>query len=288
MSRGHRARHTTGRAPRAGALRLWAPSLAWAAALGLLLATASTSLPYLLAFPTTDPHFGPLNHCLATALPGPRLGWAVSQDGQRAAAYESHRVALCSSNGSAQVLHAPGATAAAFDGQGQLWVAAGGRLWLAQATHLAPMGDLAPTPVALAGLAAGVLALDAEGQLLSVSPGGQVQARASLPAPGPLWVGPAGDLAVVLLGGGLVAFDPRSLTLVRAETPCPIQALWWLHAPHQVLLACGPQQALSLNLLTGERQPSPPPRTSPAARRLGSLPLYVQDCEGLPCSAPPP
>lgn len=286
MNRGHRGRQSAGRAPRASAARLWAPSLACAAGLGLLLATASTSLPCLLALPSTDPHFGPLNHCLAAALPGPRLGWAVSADGQRAAAYEAHRVAVCGPQGPAQVLPAPGATAAAFDGQGQLWVAAGGRLWLAQDTRLVPVGDLAP--VALAGLAAGVLALDAEGQLLSLSPGGQVQARASLPAPGPLWVGPGGELAAVLLGGALVAFEPRSLTPVRTEAPCPIQALWWLHAPHQVLLSCGPQQALTLDLLTGERQPAPPPRTSPAARRLGSLPLYVQDCEGLPCSASPP
>jgi hypothetical protein len=267
--------------------RSWALTLVTAAALGLLVAVVTTSLPYLVSSPTTDPHFGALNHCLNAALPGPRLGWAVSPDGTRAATFGARAVALCRPGAPASVFPAPGATAITFDGQGQLWVATRERLLRQEAGQLVPMGDFAP--VALAGHAAGVIALDSAGQLLSISPGGEVLGQARLPSPGALSVGPEGVLAAVVVQGGVVAYEARTLAPLRAEAPCQVQELWWLETPEHVLLACGPgkQSALKVDLRTGQREEAPHRFRTPA-RRLSGRPLYVHGCDGLPCTAPPP
>jgi hypothetical protein len=184
------------------------------------------------------------------------------------------------------VLPAPGATAITFDGQGRLWVATRERLLREEAGQLVAVGDLAP--VALAGHASGVIALDSAGQLLSISPEGQVLGQARLPAPGALSVGPEGALAAVLVQGGVVAYEARTLALLRAEAPCQVEELWWLEAPERVLLACGPRQpALRVDLRTGLREEAPSRIRTPA-RRLSGRPLYVHGCDGLPCTAPAP
>jgi hypothetical protein len=267
--------------------RAWALSLITAAALGLLIAVATTSLPYLVSSPTTDPHFGMLNHCLTGALQGPRLGWAVAPDASRAATFGARAVALCGKEDPPTVFSAPGATAITFDGDGRLWVAAGEQLLRQEAEQLVPMGDFAP--VSLAGHAAGVIALDAEGQLLSISPQGEVLGQARLPAMGALSVGPGGVLAAVVVGGGVVAYEARTLAPLGAEAPCQVEGLWWLDTPERVLLSCGPGQgpALTLDLKTGERAEAPHRFRTPA-RRLSGLGLYVQGCDGLPCTAPAP
>ena len=287
LTTGRKGLRPRGRLAHALGPRTWALSLITAAALGLLIAVATTSLPYLVSSPTTDPHFGALNHCLTGAFPGPRLGWAVAPDASRAATFGARAVALCGKHGPPTVFSAPGATAITFDGDGRLWVATGEHLLRQEAEQLVPMGDFAP--VALAGHAAGVIAQDAEGQLLSISPQGEVLGQARLPAMGALSVGPEGALAAVVVGGGVVAYEARSLAPLRAEAPCQVEALWWLDSPERVMLACGPGPglALTLNLKTGERTEAPQRFRTPA-RRLSGLALYVQGCDGLPCTAPAP
>ncbi len=272
---------------RALGARSWALSLSMAAGLGLFIAVATTSLPYLVSSPTTDPHFGALNHCLASALPGPRLGWAVAPEGARAAIFGAREVALCRVGGGSSVFPAPGATAITFDGAGRLWVATHERLLREEAGQLVPVGDFAA--VSLAGHAAGVLALDVQGQLLSISPEGEVLGQERLPAPGALSVGPGGTLAAVAVRGGVVTYEARTLTLLRAEAPCQVEALWWLEAPERLLLTCGPGQALALTLdpRTGQQQEAPRRSRTPARRLMGRA-LYVQGCDGLPCTAPAP
>ncbi|XXF77426.1 hypothetical protein P2318_30895 [Myxococcaceae bacterium GXIMD 01537] len=257
--------------------------------LGLLLAVASSSLPYLLVSPSTDPNLGALNDCLSRRLPGSRLGWAVSADGARAAAHGPSGLAVCGP-GAAGFFHAtPGVLALAFDGAGRLWLSQGGRLLRETAAGaFTPVGDFAP--VALAGHADGVLALDARGQLLSVAPEGAVRAEVTLPARGGgLSVGPGGSLAAVVLEGGVLAYEAAALVPVRAASPCQVEALWWLDAD-SVLLGCGGAGgglALTLNLRTGEWDAAP--RASRrASLRLPARPLYVEDCDGLPCTAPSP
>jgi hypothetical protein len=287
LTTGRRGHRLSSRHARALGPRSWALSLITAAALGLLVAVATTSLPYLVSSPTTDPHFGALNHCLTGAFPGPRLGWAVAPDASRAATFGARAVALCRKEGPPTVFSAPGVTAITFDGEGRLWVATREHLLRLDAEQLVPMGDLAP--VALAGHAAGVITLDAEGQLLSISPRGEVLGEAKLPATGALTVGPGGVLAAVVVGGGVVAYEASTLAPLLAEAPCQVEGLWWLDTPERVLLSCGPGQglALTLNLKTGERAEAPRRFRTPA-RRLSGLALYVQSCDGLPCTAPAP
>lgn len=262
--------------------------LATVAGLGLLLAVTSGSLPYLVASPAADPNFGALNHCLASVLAGPRLGWAVSPDGSRAAAFNAGEVAVCGPEGALPVLAAPGITALTFDGEGRLWLAAEQRVLREEAPgRPVPVGDF--TAVALAGHAGGVLALDARGQLLSVAPDGAVRGAVELPAPGAsLSVGPGGTLAAVELGGGVLAYEAGTLAPVYAGAPCAVRALWWLDAD-SVLLACGVDDALSLsfNLRTGQWDAVPRGARAPS-RRLWSRPLDVQGCDNLPCTAPAP
>jgi hypothetical protein len=287
LTTGRRGLRPSGRHARALGLRSWALSRIIAAALGLLIAIATTSLPYLVSSPTADPYFGALNYCLIGALHGPRLGWAVAPDASRAATFGARSVALCRKDSPAAVFSAPGATAITFDGAGRLWVATGEQLLRQEADQLVPVGDFAS--IALAGHEAGVIALDAEGQLLSISPRGEVLGQAKLPAPGALSVGPGGKLAAVVMGGGVVAYEARTLTPLRAEAPCQVEGLWWMDTPERVLLACGPghEAALRLDLRTGERADAPR-RSRQPARRLPGLALYVQGCDGLPCTAPAP
>lgn len=284
---GRRGLRIRGRLSRALGPRSWALSLIAAAALALLIAVATTSLPYLVSSPTTDPHFGALNHCLTTALQGPRLGWAVAPDASRAATFGARAVALCRKDGPPVVFSAPGAAAITFDGDGRLWVATGEHLLRQEADQLVPMGDFAP--VALAGHAAGVIALDAEGQLLSISPQGEVLGQARLPEVGALSVGSGGAVAAVLAGGEVRTYEARTLAPLRAVAPCQVEALWWLDPPERVLLACAPGQgrALTIDLRTGERTELPHTFRTPS-RRLSGLALYVQGCDGLPCTAPAP
>lgn len=285
LTTGRRGLRPSGRYARIQSQRSWALSLITAAGLGLLVAVATTSLPYLVSSPTTDPNFGALNQCLTGALHGPRLGWAVAPDASRAATFGARAVALCRKDGPPSVFSAPSVRAITFDGADRLWVATGEQLLREEAGQLVPMGDFAP--VALAGHAAGVIAQDSEGQLISISPQGEVLGQARLPALGVLSVGPGGTLAVVLVGGGVVAYEASSLALVRAEAPCQVEEFWWQDAPDHVLLACGKEGALSFDLRTGQRA-EVPHRVRTPARRLSGLPLYVQGCDGLPCTAPTP
>lgn len=288
MTGGRRGARASARHARLASARGGAVFLATVAGLGLLLAVTSGSLPYLVASPAADPNFGALNHCLASVLEGPRLGWAVAPDGSRAAAHGPTRVAVCGPQGALPVLSVPGVTALTFDGEGRLWLAAERRLLREEAPgRLAPVGDF--SAVALAGHAGGVLALDSRGQLLSVAADGAVRGALELPAPGgSLSVGPGGALAAVVLGGGVLAYEAGTLAPVRAGAPCAVRGLWWLDAD-SVLLACGADDALTLsfNLRTGEWDAVPRgPRA--LSQRLWGRALYVQGCDNLPCTAPAP
>ncbi|NOK11117.1 hypothetical protein [Corallococcus exercitus] len=284
------------RQTRSASARAWTLTLVIAASLGLLLYVATTSLPYLIASPAGDAHLGALNDCLARQLEGAtRLGWAVAPDASRAAVFGPRVVAVCGEDGSHARLEVPGATALTFDGERHLWVATGGRLLRERDGALQPVGDIAP-PEWLIGHAGGVLALDATGQLVSVAPDGKVLGQAQVPGPGGrLSVGPGGVLAAVEWGGGVIVYDARTLELVRAEAPCAVEFLWWLDGADQVLLACGAPASpdtpgpasLRFNVRTGAREAVPASTRAPA-RRLSGRALYVQGCDGFPCTASPP
>ncbi|MCP3099855.1 hypothetical protein LZ198_13350 [Myxococcus sp. K15C18031901] len=280
---------TPARDTRARSLRPWPLTLAIAVSLGLLLYVVTASLPYLISSPTTDPNFGALNHCLGQVLPLSRLGWAVSPDASRAAAYGSHRVAVCDAHGISLQRDVAGTLALAFDGANRLWVATGAGLLREDGATFAPVGDFAP--VALAGHAQGVLALDVSGQLVSVAADGALLGQTQVPpGGGRLSVGADNTLAAVLSEGTLRVYDARTLMPYDVQPPCPVETVWWLDTPERLLIGCAPAGGPSfvLDVRTGAREAVPEGRPLTPARRLGSRPLYVQGCDGFPCTAPPP
>lgn len=280
-------------------------SLGTAAALGLVLYVASTSLPYLASAATADPRFGSLNQCLLETLAGPRVGFAVSADGARAASFGAGAVAVCAraeadgGMAAGRKLALKGVVSAAFDFDGNLWLAASGeaggdpQLW-----RLAPEGGEpvrlgAFSPLALVGHARGVAAVDGAGRLVSLAAGGEALGFHQLPgvpAGGVhLAVNADGTLIAVAAGTGLFVLRAAGLELLRAEAPCRVEFAWWLQEPGRVLVACGPQGswALSVQVATGEQEAAPdqPRIRSVLLPRLGA---YVQDCDHLPCTAPAP
>ncbi|WP_308471959.1 hypothetical protein [Myxococcus landrumensis] len=288
VTTGRKGARASARNTRARSLRPWPLTFATAVSLGLLVYIATTSLPYLVSSPTTDPNFGALNHCLARALPEARLGWAVSPDASRAAVFSPHAVAVCGPGDSTSLRKLAGTLAIAFDSDNHLWLSAGGRLLRDDGATLSPMGDFAP--MALAGTARGMLALDASGHLVSVDSSGTVLAQTLLPGnAGRLFVGAEGLLAAVLLDGHLGVYDTHTLAPRELDIPCPVESLWWLDSPDQMLIGCTPPGAPSyvLDARTGTRREVPARHLAPA-RRLSGRPLYVQGCDGFPCTAPPP
>ncbi len=280
-------------------------SLVTAATLGVVVYLASTSLPFMAASPTTDPVFGELNQCLLEAVPGPRVGFAVSSDGARAVAYGGAGLALCArdaavdagTRASPRRFDVPGVTGAAFDFDDNLWVSTererkgDPQLWRLGGARPERVGDFAP--IALAGHARGVVALDATGRLVSLSPTGAALGAANLPsAPNlgaQLAVNADGSLVAVVAGTGLFVFRAGDLSAVLAEGPCEVEFLWWLPDPTRAVVACGPKASWALELQVGSTQRE----TAPAKDRIQAalvprLGRYVQPCEHLPCSAPAP
>ncbi len=289
-----------------------AASLLTAGALALVVYLASTSLPYLVTAPTTDPGFGKLNACLLQALPVGRLGYAVSPDGQHAAAFAGNTLVVCETQPSgeptARTLPLSGARDAAYDFTNTLWVAtepmepaadAGASpppaagLWriARNETHPVRVGDVAP--ISLAGHAQGVVVLEASGRLFSLSGADEVTGHAALPGPPTgdvqLTVDVEGERVALIAGRGVFAYRALDLRPLRAEGPCEAEYLWWSTEPGKAIVACGPKEswALTLQVDTGEREAAPP-RTRVRSTLAQRAKRYVQSCEQLPCSAPAP
>ncbi len=282
-----------------------AASLLTAGALGLVVYATSTSLPYLASSPTTDPSFGRLNACLTAALPSERLGFAVSPDARRAAAFGRGKLVLCEEQDghpASRTLDLFGVRDAAFDFHGALWLATeptgpdasgghGAALWWVAQGEPVRIGDL--SPIALAGHADGVVALEQTGRLVSLASPSEVTGHALLPSPPTeevhLSTDASGTRVALVAGKGVFAYRAKDLLPLRAEGPCEAEYLWWSTEPAKAVVSCAPgaSWALTLDVASGERE------AAPARARIRSTlapkaRLYVQACEHLPCSAPAP
>lgn len=281
---------TSSRRPSQRAARPLALTVVLAVALSAIIYLAVTSLPYLAVSPTTDPAFGALNACLLEAVPE-RLGFAVSADGLRAAAWSSSRVAECSGSPPVpRVFEQQGVTLGAYDFHGDLWLAgpheAGPALFHLEAGALITRGHL--DAAALVGTARGVAVLDTSGQLSSLDAEGAVLATRGLPVRRDVTLATNADGTLIALLGGdrFAVVDAASLEPTRVEPPCPVTRLWWLRSPTRLVVEC-PELAVELDAVSGEGS------TADARRRvtatlLGAAGLYVQPCDQLPCSAEPP
>lgn len=279
-----------------------AVTIAAAATVGLSIYLVGSSLPYLMSSPAGDQRFGELNQCLIALVPEARAGFAVSPDGGKVAAYGASALGICSRQKgsdavSSRALTFPGVTSASYDFAGVLWLAAarGPRpeLWRLRQDQAEPERSQGVAPIALAGHAHGVAAVEATGRMASISETGIAQAVAQLPPAAAATVqlssNATGELVSVIAGRSLFVYRASDLSLVRAESPCEVEFLWWLADPARALLSCGPagSWAMELNVSTGERE------TAPKRERVRSalVPLlrtYVQGCELLPCAASAP
>lgn len=263
-----------------------------AVALGGIIWLSVTSIPYLATSPTTDPEFGALNACLLTAVPE-RVGFAVSRDGTRAAAWSTSTLAQCDGAPPVATTHAfTGGTIGTFDGERRLWLAqdsadaGGARLVMWNGTELVERGSFAPA--ALAGTAKGVVAMDPAGQLVAISGDGTVTATRALPGQRQVQlVSDATGRMVALFGGGKFAVvDATTLDSTAAEAPCPVRWAWWRPDSPLVLVDCV-DITVELNAIDS-RSMLVDARQRIRSTLLGPGGRYVQACDVLPCSATPP
>jgi hypothetical protein len=154
-------------------------SLVIATALGVIVYVVTSTLPYFSASPTTDPNFGNLDQCLLRELPQGRQGFAVDADAHGAASFDGDKLILCRDN-PADTLHPgierytlSGVVHAAFDFSGRLWLSRrsspdSSELWLIDSGHARHVGDA--KPLALVGTLFGVVVLEPQGHVVSLSP----------------------------------------------------------------------------------------------------------------------
>jgi hypothetical protein len=279
--------------------RLLAPStlvltLGIAAVIGVTLHFAVTSLPYLALAPTTDPVFGALNGCLLDAVPE-RVGFAVSPDATSAAAWSPTTLARCSLDGGrATTWSAPGLAVGAFGGDGRLYVSQASSdggvtgLFVFEGPTPRLLGDV--RPLAVVPSAAGVVALEPPGRLLSLSADEVKAVRdvGDLPT-AQLASSADGTRVAVVAGGAFLLVDSSTLETVRADAPCRVQQLWWLPKGHRALVSCGPDAswAVTMDMDTGAQETAPAKRREPSTL-AGRSGVYVRACDGLPCTAETP
>lgn len=260
--------------------------------LGGILYLSATSIPYLAVSPSTDPVFGSLNSCLLAAVPE-RVGFAVSRDVQRAAAWSPTRLVECAGTPPVATSWAMGSiTLASYDGAGALWIANG-------ATDGGPHGLLrleqgvfvergAFTPAAMVGTATGVVALDPEGRLVAVDGAGAVSATRELPMQRNVTLVASGDGTLVALHGGgrFAVINATTLESTPAEVPCAVAHVWWRPAVPLVLVECV-DLAIEVNALDSQSALMDPRRRT---RSVLSGPggVYVTACDVLPCSTEAP
>ncbi len=269
-------------------------SLVIATALGVLVGVVTSSLPFFSATPTTDPNFGALDQCLMRELPKERQGYAVDADGQAAASFGGELLAICRAGQAKPERYTlSGVVHAAFDFGGDLWLSRRAspdtsELWLLEGGHARHVGEA--KPIALVGTLFGVVALEASGHLVSLAPDETVLGVADLEhfsPPAQLSASADGERVAVTAGGGFWVLDAQRLALLRAEAPCAVGYSWWQKAGHRVLVSCLPDFALDIDADTGARDEAPRRERTPSVLvpRRG---VYVQECEGLPCTAQSP
>ncbi len=270
-------------------------SLAIAVVVGVVVYVVTSTLPYLATSPTTDPTFGNQNHCLLTALPTERTGFAVF--GDEAVAYSGSQLARCGPRGPAQRFPLTGVTRASFDFKSTLWFArradgsAPPELWRLSEGKPERVGEVAP--IGLVGTAFGVVTLDAQGRLVSLDVERTVLGVAQLPAVPPeevqLTVSADGQRVAVVTSGGLFVYEAQRLQRILAEAPCDVEFLWWKKEGHHALVSCGPNAdwALELDVNTGSKETAPKQQRT-QSQLVPMRGIYVQECEHLPCTATAP
>lgn len=261
-------------------------SVALAAVLGAIVYLAVTSLPYLATSPTTDPVFGALNTCLLAAVPE-RVGFAVSRDNAKAASFSHGRLVECAGAPPvATTWERAGLTHAAYDDAGALWVSGDATLLRVENGTLVERGPISAS--ALVGVRGGVVALAADGSLISVGGDGSVRAQRALPSARKVSLAVNADGALVALWGGgkLTVVNALTLESTPAEIACSVSRVWWrVEAP--LLLADCLDISVEVHAMTSQSA-LVDARRRVASTLTGPGGVYVEACDGLPCSVEAP
>ncbi len=263
-----------------------------AVALGGITSLSLTSLPYLATSPTTDPTFGPLNACLLGGVPE-RLGFAVSRDAKRVAAWSSSTLVECAGTPPvAKAFARAGVTLGTYDGAGALWVTTrggdGGGATLARLEGEGFVERGVLEAAALAGTRQGVVVLEATGELLAVGAAGEVSATRALPSSRGVVLQASADGSLVSLvsGGRFSVIDAVTLASTPAEVPCPVRTTWWRPQGAQVVVECL-DLVIEVNAHDSQSQLLQP-RRRVESTLVGPGGPYVQACDGLPCTVEAP
>jgi hypothetical protein len=140
------------------------------------------------------------------------------------------------------------------------------------------------------GTATGLVVLEQSGRLVALSTAGDGTGVAEVPLTrGQRLATSADGRRVAVTGDGVVrVLDATTLAAVRMEAPCEVTGFWWLRGGHRALVTCGPEDlALVLDTDTGAQDLAPPGKRTPSLLSGGEGP-WVEACDVLPCTAPPP
>lgn len=277
---------------------MWWMTLALAGTLGGVLYLITSSVPFLVSSPTTDPNFGALNSCVLKNLKALRLGYAVSWDRKQLVAFSAEELLWCKADGEPHRQALPGITQASFDGKGRLWLATRGsdeappQLWLSLAEQAKPFS--APfAPTSLVGTKTGAVILDAKGQVTAIRSttdvGGTTSLNYAVNSPTGLITSADGTMTLLVAGTGIFAFRSDTAELVRKESPCEVEYAWWLPNSSLARIACGPEKswAIDMSLVSGASEKASLSNGGPSVL-LPTTGIYVESCDRLPCTASPP
>jgi hypothetical protein len=285
---------------RSSALPPWSlvATVGLAGALALIVYLSVTSLPYLAMSPASDPVFGALNGCVLAVLKE-RTGFAVSRDGTHLSAWAPDRLVQCGPGDETpkRTWQGRGITVGAYDASGALWLAQQAsdadtpRLWLWRTIGGAPLAMASLEVQAITGTSRGVVVLDPSAELTALTREGSVEGSFRLPMAdmrgAVMATSGDGERVAVVVAGGVYVLSSR-VELLRAEAPCTIETLWWLEG-HRALLSCRPSGSLflTIDLDTGRAEVATDQPRVPSWL-LGPRALWIQSCDVLPCTAPPP
>lgn len=249
-----------------------------------------TSIPFIAVSPATDANFGTLNSCMLHAL-SERLGTAVSPDGTKLSAWSSAQLVECI-GAEATPFPYSNVSLGAYDFSGALWVAVtskdGGSELLLRREQQRFVEHGAVSPIAMVGTAWGLLAVDASGQVISVSSSGEVSATRQLPLTRHVQLAASADGQWVALwsGGRFAVVNAHTLESTPAEVACPVRQVWWRTSGPLMVVDCI-DITLEVNALTSESALLEPRQRVPSTL-LGVAGIYMEPCDVLACSAEPP
>jgi hypothetical protein len=259
-----------------------------AVALGTMIYLAATGLPFLSISPTSDVNFGAANACLLNRVPE-RIGFAVSADAKKVAAWATDRLSVCSAEGEIYSLPLVGLHLGRFDRQGNLWLAQGGPveqlLEVSSSGEVRPLGPM--QVLGLEGTSSGAVVMQSSGHLVAVHSDGSLEASQIISPSANMVLGAnaSGEFVSVLRSPQHGIYRSRDLSYL-GQAPCDIQALSWERNSSHFVVRCDDVDGLVLRCEAQTMQcEALPLEAFPKGIPVDTI--SVEACDGLPCTVTP-